>query len=91
MHIRSTAFFAYAIASVCVQSVLWLMAILVNMLVGLAQAFVAHNLAQPYPELVAFSSALTMVGAFAYTAAGLDLGEFIDEYETGDTFAVMRP
>jgi hypothetical protein len=84
---------ACAIAAVRTQSVPWLVAILVSVLVGLALAFVAYNLDKPYPELVIFGFALTMAGAFAFTAAGDDPEDvYLNGYETGETsVAATRP
>jgi hypothetical protein len=74
---------ACAIAAVRTRSTAWLVAILVSVLIGLAVAFVTYNLDQPYPELVIFGFALTMLGAFAYTAAGPDPEEvYLNGYET---------
>lgn len=85
---------ACAIAAIRTGSIPWLVAILVSVLVGLALAFIAYNLPRPYPELVVFGFALTMVGAFAYTAAGADPEDmYLTGYETTDNnaFAVTRP
>ncbi len=84
---------ACAIAAMRAQSMPWLVAILVSVLVGLALAFVAYNLSKPYPELVVFGFALTMLGALAYTAAGPDPeDEYLTGYEAGNgSFAVTRP
>ena len=84
---------ACAIAAVRSGSVAWLVAILVSVLIGLALAFIAYNLPKPYPELVIFGFALTMLGSFAYTAAGPDPEDvYLNGYETADnTFAVTRP
>jgi hypothetical protein len=84
---------ACAIAAMRAQSMPWLVAILVSVLVGLALAFVAYNLSKPYPELVVFGFALTMLGALAYTAAGPDPeDEYLNGYEAGNgSFAVTRP
>ena len=79
---------ACAIGAVRTRSIAWLVAILVSVLVGLALAFVAYNLDKPYPELVIFGFALTMVGAFAFTAAGPDPEDiYLTGYETGETSA----
>lgn len=84
---------ACAIAAARTRSVAWLVTILVSVLVGLALAFVAYNLQKPYPELVIFGFALTMLGAFAYTAAGADPEDvYLTGYETnGTTAAATRP
>ena len=84
---------ACAIAALRSGSVAWLVTILVSVLVGLAVAFITYNLPNPYPELVIFGFALTMLGAFAYTAAGPDPEDvYLNGYETADnTFAVTRP
>jgi len=84
---------ACAIAAIRTHSVAWLVAILVSVLIGLALAFIAYNLPNPYPELVIFGFALTMLGAFAYTAAGPDPEDvYLNGYETADNnFAVTRP
>ncbi|HKW21868.1 MAG TPA: hypothetical protein VJO13_10865 [Ktedonobacterales bacterium] len=85
---------ACAIAAVRTRSIPWLVAILVSVLIGLALAFVAYNLDKPYPELVIFGFALTMLGAFAYTAAGPDPEDvYLNGYETteGVVPAATRP
>jgi hypothetical protein len=58
----------------------WTLGIVVSLLVGVAFAAVIYSLsyADPpinYPELVIFGIALTMAGAFAYTALGPDTRE----------------
>ena len=58
----------------------WTLAILICVLVGIAFAAVIYSLSysdQPinYPELVIFGIALTMTGAFAFTALGPDSRE----------------
>jgi hypothetical protein len=74
---------ACAIAALRTGSVAWLVGILVSVLVGLAVAFIAYNLDKPYPELVVFGFALTMVGALAFTAAGPDPEDiYLNGYET---------
>jgi hypothetical protein len=76
------------IAALRTQSIPWLVAILVSVLGGLALAFIAYNLSQPYPELVVFGFALTMLGAFAYTAAGPDPEDvYLNGYEATETAA----
>ena len=84
---------ACAIAALRTRAIAWLVAILVSALVGLALAFIAYNLSTPYPELVVFGFALTMVGALAYTAAGPDPEDmYLNGYAAEDnTFAVTRP
>jgi drug/metabolite transporter (DMT)-like permease len=85
---------ACVIAAVRTRSIPWLVAILVSVLIGLALAFVAYNLPNPYPELVIFGFALTMLGAFAYTAAGPDPEDvYLNGYETADgaVTAATRP
>ena len=84
---------ACAVAAMNTRSIPWLVAILVSVLIGLALAFIAYNLPKPYPELVIFGFALTMLGAFAYTAAGPDPeDEYLTSHENGESsFAVTRP
>jgi hypothetical protein len=50
----------------------WPVMIVVSVLVGVGLGVVIYNFSTPYPELVAFSFILAMVGALAYTAAGPD-------------------
>ena len=84
---------ACVIAALRTRSIPWLVAILVSVLGGLALTFIAYNLSKPYPELVVFGFALTMLGAFAYTAAGPDPEDvYLNGYETSDTtVATARP